>query len=205
CAPSYAYALFFAFFRTPFASRNSLRARRICSAYGIPSRTRNASISAVNSASSLKLTCSESGFSLFGRGVMFLCCLYYKNYHKTVRQSTRHCASSSGDTWNRTRQGCRRPFCRCCRRRYQHARRGLQIGAHCLRMAPAMPADDSVDQKLALDTQLVDGYLSGLQSEIAAKLRRVAKFRAEMRKLDATRGPTDRASRRRAARALIQQ
>jgi len=68
-----------------------------------------------------------------------------------------------------------------------------------------MPADDSVDQKLALDTQLVDVYLTGLQSEIEAKLRRVAKFRAEMRKIDATRGPTDRASRRRAARALIQQ
>lgn len=69
----------------------------------------------------------------------------------------------------------------------------------------AMPADDSVDQKLSLDTQLVDIYLTGLQSEIEAKLRRVAKFRAEMRKIDIAGGRTDRASRRRAARALIQE
>lgn len=68
-----------------------------------------------------------------------------------------------------------------------------------------MAAGDPVDQKLALDTQLVEIYLTGLQSEIEAKLRRVAKFRAEMRKIDAVGGRTDRASRRRAARALIRQ
>lgn len=68
-----------------------------------------------------------------------------------------------------------------------------------------MPADDSIDQKLSLDTKLVEVYLTGLQSEIEAKLRRVAKFRAEMRKIDAAGGRTDRASRRRAARALIEQ
>ena len=66
-----------------------------------------------------------------------------------------------------------------------------------------MPLD--ADQKLWLDTQQVDVYLTGLQSEIEAKLRRVAKFRVEMRKMDAAGGRTDRASRRRVAQALIQQ
>ena len=42
----------------------------------------------------------------------------------------------------------------------------------------------STDDKLALDTQLMDVYLTGIQSEIEAKLRRVAKFREEMRKID---------------------
>jgi len=69
----------------------------------------------------------------------------------------------------------------------------------------AMPADDAVDQKLLLDTQLVEVYLTGLQSEIEAKLRRVAKFRAEMRKIDAAGGRTNGPARRRAARALIAQ
>jgi hypothetical protein len=64
---------------------------------------------------------------------------------------------------------------------------------------------DPVDQKLALDAQLVDIYITGLQSEIEAKLRRVGKFREQMRKVDAIGGKTDRASRRRAARALIRQ
>lgn len=68
-----------------------------------------------------------------------------------------------------------------------------------------MAADHPVDRKLALDTQLVDIYLTGLQSEIEAKLRRVAKFREQMQKIDAVGGRTDRASRRRAARALIRQ
>lgn len=67
-----------------------------------------------------------------------------------------------------------------------------------------MPADAS-DQKPWLDTQLVDVHLTGLQSEIEAKLRRVARFRAEMRKIDAAGGPRARASRRRVAQALIQQ
>ena len=68
-----------------------------------------------------------------------------------------------------------------------------------------MAAGDPVDQKLALDTQLVEIYLTGLQSEIEAKLRGVAKFRAEMRKIDAAGRRTDRASRRRVARTLIRQ
>jgi hypothetical protein len=67
-----------------------------------------------------------------------------------------------------------------------------------------MPSS-AFDQKLWLDTQLVDVHLTGLQSEIEAKLRRVAKFRAEMRKIDAAGGRTDRASRRRVAHALIEQ
>jgi hypothetical protein len=71
-------------------------------------------------------------------------------------------------------------------------------------MTPKMSADAS-DQKLSLDTQLVDVHLTGLQAEIEAKLRRVAKFRADMRKIDAAGGRTDRGSRRRVARALIQQ
>jgi hypothetical protein len=68
-----------------------------------------------------------------------------------------------------------------------------------------MPAHDPIGHKLALDTQLVDVYLTGLQSEIEAKLRRVAKFREEMRKMDAAGGKVDRLARRRAARALIRQ
>jgi hypothetical protein len=68
-----------------------------------------------------------------------------------------------------------------------------------------MPANDPIGHKLALDTQLMDVYLTGLQSEIEAKLRRVAKFREEMRKVDAAGGRTDRLARRRAARALIRQ
>ena len=68
-----------------------------------------------------------------------------------------------------------------------------------------MAADHPVDRKLALDTQLVDIYLTGLQSEIEAKLRRVAKLREQMQKIDAVGGRTDRASCRRAARALIRQ
>ena len=65
-----------------------------------------------------------------------------------------------------------------------------------------MPASD---HKLWLDRQLVDAHLTGLQSEIEAKLRRVAKFRAEMQKMDAAGGRVDRAACRRVARALIQQ
>jgi hypothetical protein len=84
-------------------------------------------------------------------------------------------------------------------------RQGLPIRATLPDNGAAMPADDSADQKLSLDTQLVDVYLTGLQSEIEAKLRRVAKFRAEMRKIDTAGLRTDRASRRRAARALIKQ
>jgi hypothetical protein len=63
----------------------------------------------------------------------------------------------------------------------------------------------SVQDKLALDTRLMDVYLTGLQAEIEAKLRRVAKFRQQMQKIDDSGGKTDRAARQRAARALIDQ
>ena len=63
----------------------------------------------------------------------------------------------------------------------------------------------SADDKLALDTQLMDVYLTGIQSEIEAKLRRVAKFRDEMRKIDAAGRKSQKPGRQRAARALLGQ
>jgi hypothetical protein len=63
----------------------------------------------------------------------------------------------------------------------------------------------SADNKLALDTQLMEVYLTGVQSEIEAKLRRVAKFRDEMRKIDADGRKSQKPGRQRAARALIGQ
>jgi hypothetical protein len=63
----------------------------------------------------------------------------------------------------------------------------------------------SADDKLALDTQLMDVYLTGIQSEIEAKLRRVAKFRDEMRKIDDAGRKSQKPGRQRAARALIGQ
>lgn len=59
--------------------------------------------------------------------------------------------------------------------------------------------------KLSFDTQLVEIYLTGLQSEVEAKVRRVARFREQMRKIDAAGGQTDRPARERAARLLIEQ
>jgi hypothetical protein len=61
------------------------------------------------------------------------------------------------------------------------------------------------DDKLSFDAHLVEVYLTGLQSEVEAKLRRVAKFREQMRKIDAAGGQTDRPARQRAARALVEQ
>lgn len=58
--------------------------------------------------------------------------------------------------------------------------------------------------KLAFDTHLLDVYLTGLQSEVEAKLRRVAKFREQMRRIDAAGGKTDTEARERAAVALLQ-
>jgi hypothetical protein len=63
----------------------------------------------------------------------------------------------------------------------------------------------SAEDKLALDTQLMDVYLTGLQSEIEAKLRRVAKFREELQKIDAAGRRSEKAGRQRSARALISQ
>lgn len=59
--------------------------------------------------------------------------------------------------------------------------------------------------KLSFDTQLVEIYLTGLQSEVEAKVRRVAKFRDHMRQIDAAGGSTNLQARERAARALIAQ
>jgi hypothetical protein len=59
--------------------------------------------------------------------------------------------------------------------------------------------------KLDLDRQLLDIYLTGLQSEVEAKLRRVERFRTQMRKIDAAGGATDRDALRRAAGAIISQ
>jgi hypothetical protein len=59
--------------------------------------------------------------------------------------------------------------------------------------------------KLEFDTQILDTYLTGLQAEVEAKLRRVTKFREQMKNIDAAGRKTDRAARARAARALIDQ
>jgi hypothetical protein len=67
--------------------------------------------------------------------------------------------------------------------------------------APHKPAHD----KLAFDTHLMDVYLTGLQAEVEAKVRRVARFRENMKKIDAAGGRTDRAGRERAAQALLGQ
>ena len=61
------------------------------------------------------------------------------------------------------------------------------------------------EDKLALDAQLMDVYLTGLQAEIEAKLRRVTKFRADMQKIDAAGRKAEKAGRQRAARALLAQ
>lgn len=63
----------------------------------------------------------------------------------------------------------------------------------------------SSDEKLSFDAHLVDVYLTGLQSEIEAKLRRVAKFREQVQKMGSWHGQTDRRARQQAARALITQ
>jgi len=62
-----------------------------------------------------------------------------------------------------------------------------------------------LQDKLSFDAHLLDVYLTGLQSEVEAKLRRVARFREQMRKIDAAGGQTDRPARQRAARALVEQ
>lgn len=66
-------------------------------------------------------------------------------------------------------------------------------------MAKAAPA------KLALDTHLLDIYLTGLQAEVEAKLRLVGRSREQMQKIDAAGKRTDMPARERAARALIAQ
>ncbi len=62
------------------------------------------------------------------------------------------------------------------------------------------------DEKLALDTQRLELYLTSLQAEVEAKVRRVHRFREQMRQLDVSRsGKTNVVQRERAVRALIAQ
>jgi hypothetical protein len=63
----------------------------------------------------------------------------------------------------------------------------------------------NAEDKLSLDTHLLDVYLTGLQAEVEAKLRRVKRFREQMQKIDAAGGPTDQETREKIARALIAQ
>jgi hypothetical protein len=62
------------------------------------------------------------------------------------------------------------------------------------------------DDKLALDTHRLDVYLTSLQAEVEAKVRRVHRFREQMQHLDGEpSGKSSMAHRERAARALIAQ
>ena len=63
----------------------------------------------------------------------------------------------------------------------------------------------SPKEQLSFDTHLLDVYLTGLQAEVEAKLRRVGRFREQMQKIDAAGGQTNRVDRERAAKALIKQ
>lgn len=60
------------------------------------------------------------------------------------------------------------------------------------------------DEQLALDTERLSVYLTGLQAEVEAKLRRVQRFRQQMHKLDASGvGQPNLQQRERAARSLV--
>ena len=65
-----------------------------------------------------------------------------------------------------------------------------------------MAASQKSHDKLTFDSHLLEVYLTGLQAEVEAKLRRVGKFRELMRKVDAAGGKTDTEARERAAFAL---
>ena len=60
------------------------------------------------------------------------------------------------------------------------------------------------DEKLALDSERLNVLLTGLQAEVEAKVRRVQRFREQMRKIEAP-GRADLKQRERMARALITQ
>ena len=60
-------------------------------------------------------------------------------------------------------------------------------------------------EQLSFDAHLLDVYLTGLQAELEAKLRRVTRFREQMQKIDAAGGRSNLADRKRAADALIGQ
>jgi hypothetical protein len=62
------------------------------------------------------------------------------------------------------------------------------------------------DEKLALDTERLNVYLTGLQAEVEAKVRRVQRFREQMHKLDSSAlGRVNVKQREQAARSLIVQ
>jgi len=61
------------------------------------------------------------------------------------------------------------------------------------------------EDKLTFDRQLLEVYLTGLQAEVEAKLRRVGKFREQMQRVDASDRKTDLKAREQAARTLIKQ
>lgn len=63
----------------------------------------------------------------------------------------------------------------------------------------------AAETQLAFDAHLLDVYLTGLQAEVEAKLRRVAHFREQTREIDAAGGRTNMTARKRAADALIAQ
>src|SRR5689334_18652868 len=71
-------------------------------------------------------------------------------------------------------------------------------------MAKARPAPATPD-KLAFDAHLLEVFLTGLQAEVEAKLRRVNRVREQMQKIDAAGGRTNVPGREKAARGLIQQ
>lgn len=59
------------------------------------------------------------------------------------------------------------------------------------------------DDKLALDTQVLNAHITTLQAEVEAKIRRVHRFRQQMQDLDPRLAQKNVAQRERAARALI--
>ena len=60
------------------------------------------------------------------------------------------------------------------------------------------------DEKLALDTERLNVYLTSLQAEVEAKVRRVHRFREKMQKLDASMvRRSNLQQRERAARTLV--
>ena len=61
------------------------------------------------------------------------------------------------------------------------------------------------EEKLSFDAHLMDVFLTGLQAEVEAKVRRVAKFREHMKRLDSSGAATDVQARARTVDALITQ
>ena len=61
------------------------------------------------------------------------------------------------------------------------------------------------EEKLSFDAHLMDVYLTGLQAEVEAKVRRVVKFREQTKRLDSSDASTDVKARARMVEALIAQ